>query len=126
MNATLAMLFSLFITLLALSSSSLAAPFEVFVPPVTYPHAKTVWRAGEHHNVTWDITDAPKQISNSLGYIFLRHAGKIDLAHPLAEKFDILKGHQHVKVPHVAPGHDYQIVLLGDSGNWSPKFTIRA
>ena len=34
----------------------------------------------------------------------------ISLGHPLAENFDILKGHQLVKVPTVAPGSDYQLV----------------
>ena len=37
----------------------LGAPLEsvekrdVFVPPVLYPHAGTVWYSGQRHNVTW-------------------------------------------------------------------------
>jgi hypothetical protein len=30
-----------------------------------------------------------------------------------------------VTVPRVKDGDDYQIVLFGDSGNFSPKFTIK-
>jgi hypothetical protein len=26
---------------------------DVFVPPVLYPHAGTVWFVGQTHNVTW-------------------------------------------------------------------------
>ena len=26
---------------------------DVFVPPVLYPHAGTVWYKGQTHNVTW-------------------------------------------------------------------------
>ena len=26
---------------------------DVFVPPVLYPHAGTVWTKGQRHNVTW-------------------------------------------------------------------------
>ncbi|KAL1744499.1 hypothetical protein HDZ31DRAFT_38486 [Schizophyllum fasciatum] len=126
MNAMLATLFSVFVALFSLSSMSLAAPAEVYVPPITYPHAKTVWKVGDHHNVTWDNSSPPARITNKVGYIYLRHAGKIDLAHPLAEEFDILQGHQVVQVPAVSPGNDYQLVLMGDSGNWSPKFKIHA
>ena len=26
---------------------------DVFVPPITYPKAGTVWKTGSRHNVTW-------------------------------------------------------------------------
>ena len=28
---------------------------DVFVPPVLYPHAGTVWTKGQRHNVTWCV-----------------------------------------------------------------------
>lgn len=28
---------------------------DVFVPPVLYPHAGTVWTKGQRHNVTWYV-----------------------------------------------------------------------
>ena len=36
-----------------------AAPVEerdVYTPPVTYPHAGTVWYSGQRHNVTWYVS----------------------------------------------------------------------
>lgn len=42
----------------------------------------------------------------------------------LAENFSILLGRIEVTVPWVEDGSDYQIVLFGDSGNFSPTFTI--
>jgi len=43
---------------------------------------------------------------------------------PLACDFSIFEGVAYVMVPYVDPGYDYQIVLFGDSGNFSPTFTI--
>lgn len=28
---------------------------DVYAPPVTYPHAGTVWYSGQRHNVTWYV-----------------------------------------------------------------------
>ncbi|KAF9485511.1 hypothetical protein BDN70DRAFT_770384, partial [Pholiota conissans] len=96
---------------------------DVFVPPITYPHAGTVWKVGEHHNVTWDISDRPVNITNGVGQIMLRTGG---LTTPviLASGFNILDARTTVVVPWVLNGNDYQLVLFGDSGNFSPKFTI--
>ncbi|KAI0771084.1 hypothetical protein BD413DRAFT_434197, partial [Trametes elegans] len=112
---------------LALGAPALGAGVErrdVFVPPVLYPHAGTVWNKGERHNVTWDTSHAPVNITNRRGRILLR---KDDLTTPLvlAADFDILKGRTEVTVPWVIPGSDYSLVLFGDSGNFSPQFTIK-
>lgn len=44
-----------FATLFSLVSAAPVDVFkrDVFVPPITYPHAGTVWAANSHHNVTW-------------------------------------------------------------------------
>ncbi|KAL1939163.1 hypothetical protein VTO73DRAFT_10204 [Trametes versicolor] len=115
---------------------------DVFVPPVLYPHAGTVWTKGQRHNVTWDTSSAPVNITNKIGTILLR---KGDLATPLvlASGFDILLGRIEVTVPWVIPDSDYSVVralllplslvfvwsltsrtVFGDSGNFSPEFTI--
>ncbi|KAJ7509549.1 hypothetical protein B0H11DRAFT_1960083 [Mycena galericulata] len=98
-------------------------PRDVFTPPVTYPHAGTVWYVGQTHNVTWDTSEAPVNITNKVGMIMLR---KDDLTTPLIlqDNFSILLGRIEVKVPWVVDGDDYQLVLFGDSGNFSPLFTI--
>ncbi|KAI0672647.1 hypothetical protein C8Q78DRAFT_1020639 [Trametes maxima] len=97
---------------------------DVYVPPVLYPHAGTVWYKGQTHNVTWDVSSPPKQITNKIGRIMLR---KGDISTPLilAKGFDILQGRVEVTVPWVEEGTDYSVVLFGDSGNFSPKFTIK-
>ncbi|KAF8184397.1 hypothetical protein BJ912DRAFT_526166 [Pholiota molesta] len=116
-----------FATLLVSAASVLAHPTletrDVFTPPVTYPHAGTVWKVGNHHNVTWDISNRPVNITNSIGEILLVKSG---IATPvvLAAEFNILDARVTVVVPWVINGSDYQLVLFGDSGNFSPKFTI--
>ncbi|PBK66697.1 hypothetical protein ARMSODRAFT_959839 [Armillaria solidipes] len=96
---------------------------DVFVPPILYPHSGTVWTINQRHNVTWDTSNAPVNITNSRGIIMLR---KDNRATPLilAEGFDILLGRFEITVPWVVQGDDYSLVLFGDSGNWSENFTI--
>ncbi|KAI0356410.1 hypothetical protein OH77DRAFT_1400550 [Trametes cingulata] len=116
--------FSFLVALFAVASALPLVLRDVFVPPVTYPHAGTVWKVGQHHNVTWDTSNAPVNITNKLGRVVLAKGGVLDYEHPLAKDFDILLGRIEVKVPDVKPGHDYTIVLFGDSGNDSHEFTI--
>lgn len=114
------------LTLLALFSLSLAAPMrrDVFVPPIIYPKSGVVWIAGHHHNVTWETDGAPVNITNGIGRVYLANNTIIDLDHPLAIGFDILDGRVSVQVPSVPTGQNYSLVLFGDSGNYSPQFTI--
>ncbi|KAG1906596.1 uncharacterized protein F5891DRAFT_472668 [Suillus fuscotomentosus] len=113
-------------TLLALFSLSLSAPMrrDVFVPPIIYPKSGVVWIAGQHHNVTWETDGAPVSITNGIGRVYLANNTIIDLDHPLAIGFDILDGRVSVQVPSVPTGQNYSLVLFGDSGNYSPQFTI--
>ena len=44
------------------ASSAVALPArlearDVFVPPIQYPRAGTVWRVGEKHHVSWFVID---------------------------------------------------------------------
>ncbi|KAI0807970.1 hypothetical protein C8Q74DRAFT_1363411 [Fomes fomentarius] len=96
---------------------------DVFVPPILDPHAGTVWNKDETRTVTWDVSNAPQNITNSKGIIILAKGG---IATPLvlANDFDILLGKIDVKVPWVIPDDDYSVKLIGDSGNLSPEFTI--
>ncbi|PIL28183.1 hypothetical protein GSI_09720 [Ganoderma sinense ZZ0214-1] len=96
---------------------------DVFVPPVTYPTEGAVWTVGQTQNVTWDISNAPVNITNSKGLILLRKSG-ITTPVILQNGFDILLGSIEVTVPWVVEGTDYSLILLGDSGNDSPNFTI--
>lgn len=98
---------------------------DVYVPPVTYPTAGTVWHIGQNYNVTWDTSDPPVNITNKYGMIVLAKGGiALDYDSPLAANFSILDGTHEITVPNVDPDDDYAIVLFGDSGNYSPEFTI--
>ncbi|TFY81437.1 hypothetical protein EWM64_g2576 [Hericium alpestre] len=111
-----------FATLFALGSAAPLQARDVYVPPITYPHAGTVWKIGNHHNVTWDVSNPPQNITNSIGFIELVTNGRIT-GPTLASNFSILLGRIEVQVPDVKPG-PYQLVLFGDSGNDSPIFHI--
>ncbi|EMD38264.1 CsMn38 [Gelatoporia subvermispora B] len=97
---------------------------DVFDPPILYPHAGTVWKKGQRHNVTWDISQAPKQITNRIGEIRLSQVNQSIFPVILATGFDILDSRIEVEVPWVQTGHEYTLVLFGDSGNSGPAFTI--
>ncbi|ETW80136.1 hypothetical protein HETIRDRAFT_322710 [Heterobasidion irregulare TC 32-1] len=104
-------------------SLAAAAPLDVYVPPVLDPHEGTVWTIGNEYNVTWDASSPPPQITNRIGRVLLRK-GPLSLNITLASGFDILDGTVPITVPDVEPGDDYAVVLFGDSGNFSPGFTI--
>ncbi|KAJ6478131.1 hypothetical protein C8R47DRAFT_984479, partial [Mycena vitilis] len=82
----------------------------------------TVWGIMGTYNVTWDVTDPPPHITNSAVEIFLVDDGM--LISRCAKDIDIRLGIYQITVPVVLPGSDYQILVAGDSGNLSPKFTI--
>jgi len=96
---------------------------DVFTPPVLYPHNGTVWYSGQRHNVTWDTSFHPVNITNKIGFIILRF-GEIETPLVLADNFNILDGRVEITVPYVLSGTDFSVVLFGDSGNWSDQFEI--
>ncbi|KAI0349586.1 hypothetical protein OH77DRAFT_1222554 [Trametes cingulata] len=102
----------------------------VFRPHVTSPKAGDVWPAGSVQTVTWDTSDIPEESKNQTGLILLGYIEgndineHLDVANPLAVNFPITAGSAQVKVPEVDERNDYVVVLFGDSGNTSPKFTI--
>jgi len=73
--------------------------------------------------VTWQVAEPPIQITHPIGRILLRK-GEHTLNVTLADNFDILSGAISVTVPDVVPGDNYRVVLFGNSGNWSPPFSI--
>ncbi|KAI5896928.1 uncharacterized protein SCHCODRAFT_02616228 [Schizophyllum commune H4-8] len=103
---------------------------DVVAPPITSPNASTTWNVGETVTVTWDTSDLPpeSQITNKEGKIVLGYQTEdsmhLQYDNPLAQGFSITLGSYNVTVPDVEERSDYIIVLFGDSGNSSPKFTI--
>ncbi|GLB37439.1 hypothetical protein LshimejAT787_0404900 [Lyophyllum shimeji] len=106
-----------------LASAIPIAKRDVYVPPVLAPAEGDVWVVGQNQTVTWQVKQPPPHITNPIGRIMLRK-GEQTLNVTLADNFDILSGTISVTVPNVGPGDDYRVVLFGDSGNWSPPFTI--
>ncbi|WFD28840.1 hypothetical protein MNAN1_003855 [Malassezia nana] len=100
----------------------------VYSPKIVYPTAGTQWKVGDHVNVTWDVSRLPPQLKNATGTIRLGHIEGNDsnehLADTLADEFLLRTGNVTFSVPKVDPRDDYVVVLFGDSGNHSPKFSI--
>ncbi|KAF5357136.1 hypothetical protein D9756_006816 [Leucocoprinus leucothites] len=111
--------------LVAFTGVSHSAPLDVYTPRLLTPAAGAVWKIGTQQQVTWDTSSPPKQITNHNGTLILAKNGLLDYRNPLARGFDIMSGRQTVTVPNVAAADDYQLVLMGDSGNYGPKFSIR-
>ncbi|KAF5315044.1 hypothetical protein D9619_007419 [Psilocybe cf. subviscida] len=113
-----------FVALVSAAPVSQLSIRDVFVPPVLTPNSKTVWKVGAIETVTWDVSEAPKSITNSEARVVLVTDGHMDLDNPLAEGVSVLDGQVKVKVPQVAAGKNYQILVFGDSGNKGEFFTI--
>ncbi|KAA1469221.1 hypothetical protein DENSPDRAFT_795685 [Dentipellis sp. KUC8613] len=114
-----------FLTAALSTMTAAAAPLEprdVYTPHITYPHTGTVWIVGQRHNVTWDTSDAPVNITNPIGMIKLG-AGNYVFPITLASGFSVLSGRHEVTVPDVDSG-EYVLVFFGDSGDDSDVFTI--
>ncbi|KAI0632225.1 hypothetical protein C8Q77DRAFT_910051 [Trametes polyzona] len=103
----------------------------VYRPHVIAPQAGDVWPVGSTQTITWDTSDIPEEAKNQTGLVLLGYIEDgsenehLDVGHPLAVRFPIADGKTEVTVPDVPTRDDYVIVLFGDSGNTSPKFTIQ-
>jgi len=106
------MIFAAPLVSLVLAAFVAAAPADVYSPPITYPTASTVWEVGYSYNVTWDVSNPPKRITNKIGMIVLAKGGVLNDEAPLATGFSILNGKQQITVPDVTPGSDYSIVCV--------------
>ncbi|KAF7431220.1 hypothetical protein PC9H_006941 [Pleurotus ostreatus] len=96
---------------------------DVFVPHIESPKLGDVLVVGDSLTVTWDTSNAPENITNTEGRVMLRQ-GPVTFPFYLARGFSILKGSVTFTVPDVVPSDQYQLVLFGDSGNFSPPFSI--
>ncbi|KAJ7796185.1 hypothetical protein B0H14DRAFT_3495079 [Mycena olivaceomarginata] len=125
-TSALTLLFLAFFAIFV-ASAPLATPLprDVYSPRVLYPRNDTVWHVGKTYTVTWNVTDAPKSITNSKGMIILvQNHRMIDLNSPLAEGFSILLSKFNITIPHTVKPGTYQLLLMGDSGNVGDEFTI--
>lgn len=99
-------------------------------PKIVYPTAGTTWAVGDHVNVTWDVSHLPPQAKNMTGTLRLGYISGSStnehLSNTLADKFLLRQGNVTFTVPDVSSRDDYVVVLMGDSGNKSPKFAIHS
>lgn len=102
---------------------------DVWVPPVTSPTASAVWEVGGSYQVTWDTSTKPAKVTNPTGKIYLGHVekggGVSQDANPLISGFQLSDGEVSVMVPDDTVPGTYVVVLYGDSGNYSPQFSIK-
>lgn len=103
----------------------------VYNPHITSPTASTVWTAGQQYDVTWDASDLPAEAEGykgliKLGYLPANGDGGENLKWDLTDGFYIKDGKASVTLPSdLEERNDYIVVVFGDSGNASPKFTIK-
>ncbi|KAF9556009.1 hypothetical protein CPC08DRAFT_711559 [Agrocybe pediades] len=123
MNFSVASLFTtLFIFFFSVQASPLNTlverkPMDVFVPKIIKPDSETFWTVGQEATVVWDASTAPENISNGASVVLHNYG-------ILAKGFSLRDGNVTFKVPIVRTGPNF-ITLFGDSGNYSPVFTIQ-
>lgn len=106
----------------------------VYNPPVLSPSKHTVWHAGRTETVKWEVDqdEIPADAKNykgtiKLGYLPKNGEGGLNLHWTLASNFPITDESTDVELPaDLETRDDYIIVVMGDSGNRSKKFTIKA
>ncbi|TFY81134.1 hypothetical protein EWM64_g2876 [Hericium alpestre] len=115
------------------TSPNVGSPVSLIVvsPEISSPTAGQVWPINSTQTVTWDASKLPKESANMTGMLLLGYeqdgvsSEHLDITHPLATQFPLSAGHVNVTVPNKPAGDNYIVVLFGDSGNTSPKFTIQ-
>lgn len=109
----------------------------VINPSITTPNSGTKWRAGQTVTIKWDATyfdgttnvPIPETSTGTIKLGYLENGDEYNehLNWDLATGFKLAAGSQSVTLPgDLVTKTGYIIVLMGDSGNASPKFTIRA
>ncbi|KAF9644283.1 hypothetical protein BDM02DRAFT_3077858, partial [Thelephora ganbajun] len=99
-------------------------------PQITAPQAGDIWTVGSTQFVTWNTDRIPPSAVNKTGALFLGFldgyatSENLDIHRPLAYGFPLIDGCVSVQVPDVKPRDTYIVVLMGNSGNASPEFTI--
>ncbi|KAI9465066.1 hypothetical protein BJY52DRAFT_762522 [Lactarius psammicola] len=129
--------FTALLSALALAVSTTATPVHlaerteliVVSPHITSPTEGSIWPINSKQLVVWDTDNIPPSGENNTGTILLGYLDQddsehLDFRHPLATGFLLTAGNQNITVPKVPPKDTYIIVLLGDSGNYSPTISI--
>ncbi|PWN29492.1 hypothetical protein BDZ90DRAFT_230362 [Jaminaea rosea] len=102
----------------------------VYNPHITSPTKSSVWKVGSKQTVTWSTKGIPASLKNATSTLYLgyKDAGSPNehLDVTLADGFPLMAHKIDFTVPKgLKERKNYIVVLLGDSGNASPKFTIK-
>ncbi|KII86646.1 hypothetical protein PLICRDRAFT_30891 [Plicaturopsis crispa FD-325 SS-3] len=112
------------------AKAALGQNFDVVTPHITFPTAGASLPVGSKQNITWDTSSIPASSANVSGVLLLgqraNDSENLDINHPLASQFPLSQGSVEVTIPQRDNADNYIIVLIGDSGNASPEFTITA
>ncbi|CAO3628177.1 unnamed protein product [Mucor fragilis] len=132
-NKTTTSILFLFAFLLSMASAL------VINPKISTPNSGTKWRAGQSYVVKWETTyndGTGQQVPIPDGYKGTIKLGYLENNDPynehlkfgdLAKDFALNAGSQTITLPaDLETKTSYIIVLMGNSGNASPKFTIQA
>ncbi|KAF7778996.1 hypothetical protein Agabi119p4_3341 [Agaricus bisporus var. burnettii] len=99
---------------------------DVWSPTIIVPTPSTVWQNGSSEFVKWDMSNAPKSISNR-GYVTLKYTppnGGTSQVRRLAGPFNLRDGNVTFIMPNDVVTGQFSIILFGDSGNESKQFHI--
>ncbi|GJF00562.1 hypothetical protein PsYK624_168550 [Phanerochaete sordida] len=83
---------------------------DVWDPKVTFPTTGSVLESGQTVTVTWDLSQKPAEVTNSIGRVVLNW-GNIESPVILAENFPLTDGHVDIVVPRVYTRSDYSLTL---------------
>ncbi|KAG2224669.1 hypothetical protein INT45_007914, partial [Circinella minor] len=104
----------------------------VYNPEIISPNESSKWRAGETYTIQWSPTisgqSIPEEIKGTIMLGYLEEGSMNENLHwTLAKDFQLSSGAQSITLPSdLETKTSYIIVVMGNSGNASAKFTIRA
>ncbi|KAI0032562.1 hypothetical protein K488DRAFT_17905, partial [Vararia minispora EC-137] len=103
----------------------------VVTPSFVEPAGGESYPAGSNQVAMWSTESITGEAQNYTGVLYLGYATAdstsehLDISHPLAYGFRLTDGQVEYTIPKNTTVRDtYFLVLVGDSGNTSPQFSI--
>ncbi|KAI0313935.1 hypothetical protein OF83DRAFT_1175205 [Amylostereum chailletii] len=102
----------------------------VVTPMVTQPAGNETYTVASVQTAKWDTSQLNEDSKEYTGSLLLGYSESgsssehLDISHPLASGFKLKDGQVNYTIPEVQDRNTYFVVLMGDSGNKSPEFSI--